>query len=287
MKLVAPLFAALTLAVAARAAPPLAVDVLGAETPVVGVERAFVFRWSDAPPLGRIGALARLKPRLAPMSFAEQAQALDFRAFHLTVYADPDVGRYAGDARPVALRQPGLKVLDPDRVDAEATCATYMTCLMMLDAQARSDAAGGPVVAVVEAGREPLGEGRAAHAWRRLFGDGRSAAPTWDELALETRTALPAGSPLVIVVAGGEGAAPEDAPFLVAGRDAFVFAGDGAPGDVAAAARRGALTVVVGASEHAEDRIGALDAAALGAQVVIVDVATARSPVLLELAGVD
>jgi len=265
----------------------------GSGAPRVGVESSNVFRWSDVRPGRTLGALARLKPRLDPLSFDVQAGELGFRAFHLTVYADPDVGRYAGFADDLALEQAGLKTVALGRSNAGAPCLTYMLCLMQLDAWSRAHPGEGPLVVVIDARREGDGPqtgilgGRVARLTSRFTAGNRPPAPTWEQLITETQIAVPDlhASQLVLIAVGIAGLAPSSSPFLVADRDVSVFRADAPSGAVRAAARRGELTVVIGADVRGEgdpSRLGAREAVALGAHVVIVTEDTARHPLAIE-----
>jgi len=120
-----------------------------------------------------------------------------------------------------------------------------------------------------------------------ISSDDRPLFPSWEQIAVETQVAIPDldMSALVVIVTGGAGAVPDNVPFLVAERDARVFHADAPAGAVRAAARRGELTVVIGADVDGEgdpSLLGAREAAALGAHVVIVTQDTARRPLLIE-----
>lgn len=265
----------------------------GSAAPRVGVESSNVFRWSDVRPGRTLGALARLKPRLDPLTFNVQVGELGFRAFHLTVYADPDVGRYAGFADDLALGQAGLKTVALGRSNAGAPCLTYMLCLMQLDAWSRAHPGEGPLVVVVDARREGdapesriLG-GRLVRLASHLTSGARPPLPNWEQLITETQIAVPDldASRLVLIAVGVAGMVPSRSPFLVAERDVSVFRADAPSGAVRAAARRGELTIVIGADVRGEGdpaRLGAREAVALGAHVVIVTEDTARHPSAIE-----
>lgn len=267
---------------------------VAAREPILaGVMNAPSFTWSK-----RRGAVAGILAHGSPLpavGLADQLEALDLRAVHLTVVADDGPGRFAkGAMRDVAaLRQPGLKVLDPEHPDPTASCFTVMTCLIDLDQWSRAHPAHGPLVVIMDLQPVTDRPGRLARVMRLARGSKAQSAPRWDQLADEIATVLTrdriaasladAHGKLLIVARGGEGTPPPGAPFLIAGRDreARLFDARGAyPGQIETAKAQGALVVVIGADwEDRRDElweIGALEAARLGADIVVFKPEAAR-----------
>ncbi|MGD2133993.1 MAG: hypothetical protein PVI23_14455 [Maricaulaceae bacterium] len=259
--------------------------------PVVGVERSTDFRRSDP---------GRIETWQARLTFASGERTLDFgalmaeghRAFHLTVYADPEPGRYArgGASQVAALRQPGLKVVNPEGPRADAPCFTLMTCLSQLDAASRVQDGSAPLVVVIEAREPPAAEtrlGRVADGLADRFGAASPPGrPDWSRLALEVETAL-GGRPdprrLVLVASGAAGVMPgAGAPFLIDGRDAVVIPADAPLAEAETALASGAFAIVLGADWHGEEsaaRLGPMEAAGRGAHVIFLTQDAAREEV--------
>lgn len=250
-----------------------------AAAPYIGVERSTAFRMDDRRRL--------LRDEAEPLTFADQA-ASGLAAFHLTVYSDPNPGRYAGSSDDPALAQAGLKVVDPEASNDDAICATLMTCLVALDAVSRQNETGAPIVVVIDARPEPAPEPMLLRVAYALVAE-LPEPPTWGEILTEIAVAVPQIDPerLTLVVTGGWGDLPNPETILgssaeavfIDGDQARVFRNDATPAAIQEAEMSGALTVVVGADWTGEGdpaHISPKEAAALGAQVVVVTPATAR-----------
>jgi hypothetical protein len=279
-------------AIAAALAAPGAV---AAQHVHIGVEDSQAFRASEdtpslfgAPGSRTLTAALGARPRLSPLSFAQQAELLGADALHFPVYADPEPGRYARGAASgvTALRQAGLKVVDPDEPDPEAICFTLMTCLMQVDAWSRARPGHPPLMVVLDARAEPH-PGRLGRAKAFVLNDSRPEAPTWNRLALEVETALPAarraasldGEPgkVTLVARGGRGEVPEGAPFFVAGADLQLLDAEATPAwALRPAARAADFLGVLGAGWDGDANARAARAA--GARLIIVDAEAARTP---------
>lgn len=265
-------------------APAWAGEGAAGRAPLVGVTGSQALRWTPAPKGWRARLLA--PPASAPVSFDAQIADWRLRAFHFTVYDDPAPGLYArGETRDVpALRQPGLKVVDPARPAADALCATLMTCLVALEAWSASHPGHDPILVALD-----LRPGPPRGRFARLAGGPEPPhAPRWEDLAKEIAHVLPASrraaalsdarGRLLIVARGGRGARPPQPPFLIAadeGAGPMMLDARGSPlWRLERAAAAGRLAIVIGAPwESGADPwvIGAREAAAAGAAVVIAE----------------
>ncbi len=273
---------------------------LGPSPLLVGVMNAHAFRLAEAPRPGlrRLGAPTRFRP----VGFAAQAETLGHRAFHFPVFADPETGSFARGrlGGVAALRQPGLKVLDPRDPAPDAVCATLMVCLMGVDAASRA-APDHPVWAVVVDVRQ-LGDPRWYRWWPPLLRwlapqppatpDAPSAAAVLREIEL----ALPANRRARSLVLGpetagriavfvrGVGGAVEAPGVFTDGREAAVYAADATfEAEVREMRLQRAAIVVVDADWRAPEAgpeaqagLDALTAARLGVDVVVLTPRAAR-----------
>ncbi|MCG8441525.1 MAG: Ca2+-dependent phosphoinositide-specific phospholipase C [Caulobacterales bacterium] len=286
------------IAAALAAALALAGAAAAAEPTWIGVMNSHQFRWSDAPST----RLARYVPerltpgpRLSPLTFAEQLESFGWRVIHLPVVDDPETGRWARGrvAHVRALRQPGLKVIDPRRADPEALCFTLMTCLIDVEGWSRTRPGHEPVIVLLQA-RAVAPDGRVAGVKRRFGGAPDTPAPTWRAIAQEVETALPeqrrattlagADGRLIIVAMGGRGPAPARAPFVTGGEGGVVdlFNAPATPAwaiEQAVGNGRFVGALNVGWRDGAPDEgVGARQAAAKGAHMLVFGADAARRP---------
>lgn len=295
--------AALTVPGCAPSPPPLEPEpeITGPSPLLVGVMNAHAFRLAEAPRpvLRRIGAPSRFRP----VGIAEQFETLGHRAFHFPVYVDPQTGGFARGrlAGVAALRQPGLKVLDPHDPAPDAVCATLMLCLMAVDAASRAfpDHA---VWAVVVDLRQP-GDPRWYRWWPPFLRwlapqpPEAPARPTADAVLREIALALPAprraaslalgpetAGRIAVVVRGAAGHAPASGVHFD-GHEAGVFAASATfEAEVREMRLQRAAVVILEADWATPDvevdpegaRLDALTAAQLGVDAVLLTPRAAR-----------
>ncbi len=270
--------------------------------PHVGVLDSVSYRYAELGP--RVSGAVHGRARLRPVSLREQIADLNYTAFHFRVFADPNPGRFVGLGAGgiVALRQPGLKVLPAGGLDQQAECFTLMTCLMALDAASQARPEHPPLVVILE----PADPEVLRPEWRRRWRDPtpgaisqwvprRPAEALPDALAIarEVEAVLAperrangfdaSAEGKFIIVVLGQGGAPPNAPYLVAGergRDTQIVFADDPDWRLEHARAESSFVIVHGADWRGDDndhQISAVEAATGLADVVLLTQPAARA----------